>query len=149
MAIERIKSVTLAVLRIVPGTVYYVKIVSPIKVGEKIDDKKEPAEICEVIDMETGEHRTLVTSTVMRKELTKAYPADAYVGKFFELSQSRREGKNYNDVSLCEIGDPSTHFEEERTKRAAAIAAAEAAAKAAAKAAEDVKKGKTAAPAKS
>lgn len=118
MAIKTIRAVSLAVLRLVPGNVYHVKIVTPIKTGEKLDDKKEPAEICEVIDMETGEHRTLVTSTVLRKELLKQYPSDGYVGKFFQLSMSRRENKNYNDVTLVEIEDPTEHFEQEREKAA-------------------------------
>lgn len=152
MAIKVLKAVSLAVLRIVPGIVYYVKIVTPIKTGEKLDDKKEPAEICEVIDMETGEHRTLVTSTVMRKELHKQYPADGYVNKFFQLSQSKREGKNYNDVTLVEIEDPTEHFEGERERMAKKADEAAAAAK---KLREDAaalekaaKGGKAAAPAK-
>jgi hypothetical protein len=119
MAIQRIKSVSLAVLRLEKNRVYYIKIATAIKTGEKLDDKKEPAEICEVVNMETGEQNMLVTSTVMRKELQKQYPGDGYVGKFFELSLSRRDNKNYNDVSIVEIADPSEHFEAEREKQAA------------------------------
>ena len=129
MAIKVLKAVSLAVLRLVPGNVYHIKIVTPIKTGEKLDDKKEPAEICEVIDMETGEHRTLVTSTVLRKELLKQYPDNSYVGLFFQLSMSRRENKNYNDVTLVQIEDPTEHFEEERARLAKKAEADAAAAK--------------------
>lgn len=75
------------------------------KGGEK-KQKMEPATVCTVVDLETGEVKTLIVSAVVKGIFTDEYPNGGYVGKSFCLvKHAKKEGKNYFNFSVDEI-DP-------------------------------------------
>lgn len=109
---KKVKLVTLPVLKLRKDHARYLAILTPMRLGKKLDDKREAATICEALDMETGELGVLVIPTIMQKELTAGYPNDGYLRKGFEIvtSMDKDEGdgkaKKYNHVSLVEVAIP-------------------------------------------
>jgi hypothetical protein len=103
---KRVAVVTLPVLKLKPNQTRYLKILGAIRVGKQIDDKKEPAHICNAVDLETYEMGIVVCPFLMRNELNAAYPGDKYVGKCFEVTVTRQPGKAYNHVTLIEVAEP-------------------------------------------
>lgn len=90
------------------------RIDSPIRVSTYVDKttadgnraakQKEPAKVCTVTNMETGEIANWLVPTVAYKELTEKYPEDSYVGKIFAFQKmAKRPGKNYFDIQLTEL----------------------------------------------
>ena len=117
--IKKIKQVTLQVHQMPKDTEKYFLIQGPIHPGKKIDDSREPANLCEAIDLETGELGLLICPTVMVKELSEQYPNSAYVGKCFSvvLQMSKtKAGKQVNIPTICEIADPRAYEEATPTK---------------------------------
>jgi len=115
---KRVKTVTLPVLKLVPGKLRYLKILSPITIGKAIDDKKEPAHICTAVDLESYEIGIVVCPLIMRKELSENYAGDGYVNKCFEIVVTRAPGKAYNHVTLIEVAEPDefeANYEAART----------------------------------
>jgi hypothetical protein len=53
MQFRKIRSVTLPVLKMTEGVERFFKFVSEMYLGKQIDDKKEPATLAQVIDLET------------------------------------------------------------------------------------------------
>lgn len=105
---KKVRTVTSAVLKLREGQPRYIFFLSPMYVGEKIDEKKEAATLAQVVDMETGETGILIISAVMKSELLKAYPKSAFVRKGFEVVLNKRagEGATYNHVSISEVAPP-------------------------------------------
>lgn len=66
--------------------------------------KKEPATICGVIDVATGEQFTFLVPAVVKANLIRDFPGDTYVGKVFwiECLGRRKEGQRYNDFKIVE-----------------------------------------------
>lgn len=107
MRFRKIRSVTLPVLKLAEGVERFFKFVTPMYVGKQIDDKKEPATLAQVIDLETGEEGLIIIGAVLRKELEEAYPNDAYRGKCFAIANNGKRGdKKYNSYSVSEIAEP-------------------------------------------
>lgn len=109
MEVRKIKQVTLAVHKIPKDVEKYFLIQTPIHTGKKIDDAKEPAKLCQAIDLETGELGLLICPTVMVKEMNEQYPNDSYVGKCFSVCfamSKTKAGNAVNIPSIAEIADP-------------------------------------------
>lgn len=74
--------------------------------GAKGAVEMEPAHVMNVIDLDTGELKQVITGTVLMGNLQENYPDDSYVGKCFISTQSKIEGKRYKAYSLAEIAQP-------------------------------------------
>lgn len=102
------KRVTLPVLQLKPGGgERFFKIMTPMKLGEKLDDQKGAAMLFEAVDLVSGEYGNVIPPTIMQNELNKHYPNDSYVGKCFQVSVTRNAAKKYNHVSLAEVDEPA------------------------------------------
>lgn len=76
-----------------------------VKEGEK---KKEPATLCDVIDLSSGEPAQLIMNAVVKSTLAEAYPNDGYVGLCFSITkQARVQGKQYDPFNIEEIENPN------------------------------------------
>lgn len=73
---------------------------------DTLDAKGKPVTSAKVIDLIDGStEKSLVIPAIVKSELTRTYPQDGYVGKFFAMSKlGRQEGKNYNNWDIKEIG---------------------------------------------
>lgn len=78
------------------------------KVKDKSEQKREPATICTVGDMQTGEMFTFIVPAVIKGNLDENYPDDSYVGKAFWIQNKgkRTESQRYNDFELSEVEAP-------------------------------------------
>lgn len=71
--------------------------------GEK-KEKMEPATICQVTNLETGERQTLVCNAVLVSTLDEQYPDDDYIGRGFRIvKHAKAKGKRYHTFSIDEI----------------------------------------------
>ena len=71
---------------------------------------KEPPDLMDVTDVETGRQYSLLVHTVLKSNLTEAYPDETYVGKFFSATQhAKEEGKDRKSTRLN-----SSHVSESR-----------------------------------
>ena len=104
----RVRSVTAQVLKLREGQPRFLMLLSPMFVGKKLDDKKDPATCVHAVDMETGEEGILLCSAVMRSELIDAYGATGYERKGFEICCTRRAGGDvkFNHISISEVSVP-------------------------------------------
>jgi hypothetical protein len=69
---------------------------------EKPNDK--PADLCDVINMDTGEEMTVIVPAVLLSIWNEVYPEAAYVGKGFAVTKGEKpEGKRYFKYSVDEI----------------------------------------------
>jgi len=69
---------------------------------------KEPATLCNVIDLKTGEPAQIILNAVVKSVLAEEYPSDAYVGLCFAITKRARvQGKSYDPFSIEEIEDPA------------------------------------------
>ena len=90
---------------------YFFLITSPILQGKKMtwdkmteaDNKREPAYLCDVIDLETGEEGQIICSHIQRTTLQTEYPNDGYIGRAFAMETSRDPKKDYNHCNVIEI----------------------------------------------
>lgn len=94
----------------------YVKVLEPMYLGKEMKagsdgQKKAPATLCKVVDLETGEVKLLIVAAVVKGIFEDNYPGNAYVGKAFCLvKHAKKEGKNYFNFSVDEI-DPDAPTE--------------------------------------
>lgn len=108
---EEIKPVTTAVLRQVIDAPFFVEFRTAIKQGDVVSTKQgadgqamKPADVAQVVNLETGEVQTLICNAVLKSELEKNYPKAGYVGKQFRIVQhAKTGGKRYNPYSISEI----------------------------------------------
>ncbi len=109
------RNITLPVLQMKEvGSFRVIKITEPIHVssvpGRKMPDgtQEKPANVCAVIDVETGETMNYLVPAVVQKNLQEMYPKDSYVGLFFYVENmgKRKEGQRYIDYKIMEIDDP-------------------------------------------
>lgn len=64
----------------------------------------EPARLAHVVNLESGEHMSLICNTVIEARLDERYPDKDYVGRQFRIvQQQKREGKRYFDYVIQEI----------------------------------------------
>jgi hypothetical protein len=87
----------------------YVLVTGPMHVGRKLKgsgqkSKMEPATLCNVVDMQTGEQFQLICATMIRGIFEDNYPNHSYVGNAFQIiKHNKREGKSYYDYSMDEV----------------------------------------------
>jgi hypothetical protein len=107
------KVLTRPVLKFAEGVAHYVKIIAAMYVGKDMpakegENKKDPATLMDVVNLEDGEECVIVVNAVVKSVLTESYPSDGYVGKFFAITkQARAAGKQYNAFNVVEIEDPA------------------------------------------
>lgn len=78
------------------------------KIEQKADaagKKREPATICTVVEVLTGEQFTMLVPAVVKSNLLRDYPDDTYVGKVFMIENmgKRTEAQRYNDFRIYEV----------------------------------------------
>lgn len=101
---KKVKNVTLPILKMASKTAYYLRFDTAMRLGKIVDDKKEAPTMAQVTDMETGEQYEMILGTVLRDNLNETYPADAYVGKIFEIVKTAPEGaRKYSLWSIAEV----------------------------------------------
>lgn len=115
---KKVKAVTLPQLKLIAGIEYHIKIVGPIKLGEKLQDDRDAAHLVTVVNLDTGEEMQIVAPTVFRKELERSYPGESYVGKLFAFELMRVPEKRYNMLkSFTEISIDDTKVGEAERKK--------------------------------
>lgn len=97
------KHVTLPLFKMIPGVERYFLVDGAMFVGKQVDDKKEPATLMNVTDLETGEEGQIICPFLLIEALNADYPDNAYVGKMFAISLTRVPEKKYNLVNLTEL----------------------------------------------
>lgn len=108
------KFVTRSVLRQMIDVPFYVKIESPIRQStmdpdnSKFKDPKDGSgvlpDVCNVINLDTGEVQILICNAVMASELRQNYPDDGYVNKMFGIVQTKGEiDKRYKVYKIIEL----------------------------------------------
>lgn len=93
------------------GDIRYLTIADPMRVSKVVDKPtadgkvKEPATICTVGDVLTGEVYTWIVPAVCKKNILDDYPDESYVGKCFMVENmgKRTDGQRYHDFSLAEV----------------------------------------------
>jgi hypothetical protein len=108
---KRVASVSRPVLKLVLNKTYFILIQSAFK-SEKLSEEQrkksaypesEVITIFDVVDLESGEEMQCVGRSVFVSEISEKYPNDSYVGKAFEFSLSKPEGKRYTVPRIYEI----------------------------------------------
>ena len=110
------KLLTRPILKMDQGVARYVRIEGAMYIGrdmkEKVADggkKKEPATICDVVNLEDGSLMQIILNAVLKSVLSEEYPNDTYVGKCFGITKlGHAPGKAYNSFRVEEIEDPAT-----------------------------------------
>lgn len=67
---------------------------------------KEPMEIADVVNLQTGAVGRLIGNAVIKSELRNNYAEDSYVGKYFKITQgAMKSGKTnkYRSFTIVEI----------------------------------------------
>lgn len=104
------KVLTLPLIKLAKGVPVYLQITEAFFVGKKIDDKKEPATIANVIDLATGECAQIIVPSVLKSTIQESYPNDSYVGLGFSIEKTSAAGdgdKAYAKFSVSEIEVPA------------------------------------------
>ena len=115
------KNVTLPLSKWKNEAPKYLQFKGEIFLGKQLADAKldadgkaqKPAHLANVVDLETGEEMQVICASVLKATLEEEYPAGAYVGKAFMLTQHRDTAKKYNTYSISEL-----EFESKATPRA-------------------------------
>lgn len=105
-----VRHVTLASLSIkTPGDARTLIIQTPIR-ESKIKNQREgfkSANVCNVIDVDTGALCNYIVSAVVKENLEEQYADEGYVGKCFYIENlGMKEGKRYNNFSVTEVEAP-------------------------------------------
>ena len=102
--LTKTKTVTVPVFKFQPDVPAYIRIEDAIYVGKKVEEKKEPARLCHIVNLETGEENLMIVGKVLEGTLNEMYPDNSYVGKSFEvLNHGIRGDKKYNTYSISEV----------------------------------------------
>lgn len=108
-----VKQITLPSLAIKKaGDSKILKIMDAMRISKVVDKsaegkKREPATICTVTDMETGELFTFIVPAVVKKNLQETYENDSYVDRIFQITNKgkRNEAQKYYDFQLLEVSE--------------------------------------------
>ena len=113
---KRKKLLTRPVFKWVVGATLHCLIETPMHIGKEIksrtanadDKKKEPATLCDVINLAAGEPGQIIANAIIKSTLDENYPDNSYVGKCFSITkQARQEGKQYDKFAIEEIENPT------------------------------------------
>ena len=106
-AVKVVKNVTLPLLKKEDDTPIYIKSIGAIFKGKQVNgkdaEKMEPADLMNIINLETGEEMQVICNSVMKSTFNEEYPGDGYIGKCFRVTQMKVEGKRYKNYSIAEI----------------------------------------------
>ena len=111
------RAITLPSLSIKPGTFYNLRIEDAMRIstvrdkpafeadGKTKKKPRDPATICTVTDVITGEQYTYLVNSVVQENLRRDFPNDTYVGKVFKIANmgKRQENQKYYDFSIIEL----------------------------------------------
>lgn len=103
---KRTKSIIMPTLSHKQAATVYLEFTGKIFTGKALKGKEneKPADLCECINLQTGEPVHYMVPTIVKERLNEI---KEYVGKCFEISKvGRREGKRYDDYSMYEIERP-------------------------------------------
>jgi hypothetical protein len=110
-----LKKITLSFLKLDVDVTRYVRIDGPMHIGQDLKQKRgekgepgravmEPATICNVTDLETGEACNMIVSAVLKSVFEESYKDASYVGKGFALTKrAKKEGKRYFPIEVSEV----------------------------------------------
>lgn len=113
------RNLTLPVLKQVDEKPFNVKITSAMVQSKAIQQqegkqKMDPATICQVVNLDSGEEQTLICNSVLASTLNEHYPDNSYVGLCFEVIRHAKpvdaEGKptkRYHTYSIAELEAPA------------------------------------------
>lgn len=104
----KVRQVTRNVFAQRPGQTLLVQVTSKIYTGKALDNpgpngKMDPAELAEVVNLETGEIGLIIINTVLGKQFEENYPNGGYVGKSFAITMKDVPGKRYKQFTLFEL----------------------------------------------
>lgn len=72
--------------------------------GKRKAPVMDPATICSVTDVTTGEQGTLIVNATLQSTIEEKYPDEGYVGLVFGITRHAKEkGKRYYKFSVFEI----------------------------------------------
>lgn len=111
---KTLKKLTRPTFKFVIGKAVYVRIDEKVFIGKELKkdaseggNKREPAHVANVTNLETGELGQIIVSAVVLSVLNDEYPGDTYVGKCFSITKLQKtEGKAYFPYNVDEIEDP-------------------------------------------
>jgi len=105
--VKVVKNVTLPLLKKEDDRPVYIKSIGAIYKGKQVNgkeaDKMEPADLMNIVNLETGEEMQIICNAVMKSTFNEEYPDDSYIGKCFRVTQMKVEGKRYKNYSIAEI----------------------------------------------
>lgn len=114
--VYKAKLVTLPHRKFADGVMHSVKITAPMRDGSPDIDRKtgkvkldengqprKPAKVLTCADLATGEMFTLIAGTVLEQRLNENYPDAGYVGRAYQFTQHKVEGKRWRDYSITEL----------------------------------------------
>lgn len=72
----------------------------------KLDEEgqpKKPVDLVKCKSLDDGVQHTIICGAVLAERLREEYPNDSYVGKAFEFTQHKIEGKRWKDYAISEL----------------------------------------------
>lgn len=105
---KSVRKITLPLLKKEDGVAIFVAIMGPIFKGKEVKGtgdaaKMAPADLANILNLETGEEMQMICNAVLKSTLEEEYPGEGYVGKQFRILQSKVEGKRYKNYTVEEI----------------------------------------------
>ncbi len=64
---------------------------------------KKPVDLLKCESLDDGVAHTIICGAVLAERLREEYPEDSYVGKAFEFTQHKIEGKRWRDYAISEL----------------------------------------------
>lgn len=116
---KKVRNVNLPIIKVNAGKEAYFTATKPMYKGKKLEGKpgeedKEPVDLLDVVDLESGEEGTIVVAKVLGEILNDEYPSAGYVDKSFSiLKHPKRDGKKYHQYTVCEIEVETTEEPDE------------------------------------
>jgi len=107
-----IKRLIIPLLKMVKGETIEVKLMGAIYTGKPQKDAKEgdkPADLCNVVNLDTGEEMQIIVPAVLKSNLEEQYPKQGYVDKCFAITKGEQKdskaggGRKYSEFTILEI----------------------------------------------
>jgi len=103
------RQLILPVLRMEQHTPIYVKITDAIYTGKQMEQTgkkaaEKPADLCHVVNLETGEEAMIIVPAILKSVLEEQYPEAGYVGCGFSITKGEKpDGKRYFKYNISEL----------------------------------------------
>lgn len=101
-----VKKLVRNVLRMEQDKPVYFQVTGEVYKGKENPEKPsdKPADLCNVIDLTTGEEMTVIVPAILLSIWNEVYPEGDYVGKWFKVTKGEKpKGKRYFKYSVDEI----------------------------------------------